>query len=112
MGFFSWETNDTKKSIPSCHSVRPVVPVYLIDNQGNSWFEPAYEGYGVFAGMRYYDLLAQMNDYQGDGLDLAYENHIKQKDILHPNLVEDPKAKWVNKPPKDCPAQGYFYEGI
>jgi hypothetical protein len=61
MGFFSWKTQDTNKSIPSSHSCRPTFPVTLTDNKGGRWHEPNYDGYGVFDGKDYYVLVAEMN---------------------------------------------------
>jgi len=61
MGFFSWKTQDTNKSIPSSYSERKTFPVTLSDDKGNTWHEPDYEGYGVFGGKDYYELLAEMN---------------------------------------------------
>lgn len=61
MGFFSWITQDTKKSIANIHSERETFTVYLKDNKGNYWKEDAYQGYGVFNGKDFYQLLAEMN---------------------------------------------------
>ena len=61
MGFFSWKTQDTNKSIANVHSGRSVVRVTMTDNKGNKWVEDSYEGYGVFGGKDYYQLLAEMN---------------------------------------------------
>lgn len=65
MGFFSWKTQDTNKSIANSYSERPTFPVYMTDNEGNQWFEEDYEGYGVFGGKDYYELVAEMNDAIG-----------------------------------------------
>jgi hypothetical protein len=61
MGFFSWKTQDTHESIPSHYSSRPTFPVTLTDHKGNKYHEPRYEGYGVFGGKDYYELVAEMN---------------------------------------------------
>lgn len=62
MGFFSFITQDTKLSIPNIHSNQVSTrPVYMVDNKGNSWKEEHYDGYGVFGGKDFYQLLAEMN---------------------------------------------------
>ncbi len=61
MGFFSWITQDTNRSIPSSYSDRPTFPVTMTDDKGNKWTEDNYEGYGEFVGKDYYQLIAEMN---------------------------------------------------
>ena len=61
MGFFSWRTQDTDKSIANHYSVRSTFRVQMMDNKGNVWTENNYDGYGVFGGKDYYELLAEMN---------------------------------------------------
>lgn len=62
MGFFSWKTNDTNKSIGNIYGDLAMVrTVYMKDNQGGVWKEDAYEGYGVFGGKDFYELVAEMN---------------------------------------------------
>lgn len=68
MGFFSWKTQDTNKSIPSTYSSKKARPVYLCDNRGNHWYEANYEGYGRFGGKGFYELLAEMNGKTKDDL--------------------------------------------
>lgn len=65
MGFFSWKTQDTKRSIANIHSSRDVFTVYMKDNKGNVWKEDSYDGYGVIGGIDFYQLLAEMNNAQG-----------------------------------------------
>lgn len=59
MGQFSWFTMDTHHRIENCveHTV------FLVDDKGNKWKEDFYEGYGVFGGKDFYELLAEMNGY-------------------------------------------------
>lgn len=62
MGFFSWLTSDTKKSIASRYSVKRTKTVYLLQPNGGSPIqEDDYEGYGVFGGVDAYDWLAENN---------------------------------------------------
>lgn len=101
-GQFSWFTQDTGEQIGSERS--NTIDVWMFDNQGNSWFEKGYEGYGEFGGMDYYELLARMNGYteedlegrqelRGIGIDLAFDK-LKTKDkgkkVLFPALIGNP----------------------
>ena len=46
MGFFSWKTQDTDRSIANNYSNKSVFSVTMTDNKGNRWHEHNYEGYG------------------------------------------------------------------
>jgi hypothetical protein len=48
MGFFSWKTMDTNKSISNNYSSRGTFKVEMLDDKGNVWTEPDYEGYELF----------------------------------------------------------------
>jgi len=109
MGFFSWHTQDTGRSIANQFSNEPTFVVFMLDNKGNSWVEDNYEGYGVFGGKDFYELLAEMNGLGSDrqlGIDLAFSD----KPYISPNLVES-KVRWdyIEEEPENCPHQGYFY---
>lgn len=115
MGFFSWMTQDTDRSICNRFSGRKLFPVTMIDNNGNKWTETHYEGYGEFGGKDFYELVAEMNGFESDrgiGIDLAYNDHENQpKKLIFPMLVENPDITWEDMgEPANCPAQGYFYE--
>ena len=133
MGFFSWKTMDTDKSISNNYSSRGAFKVDMLDDKGNVWTEPDYEGYGVFGGKDYYELLAEMNglkpnddvydcmspeqytDYmRGQGIDLAFrENGSGDHSfgVKYPNLVEMARG-WTYQHwgPESCPDQGFFYD--
>ena len=85
MGFFSWKTSDTGRSIANHFSSRDTFPVYMKDDKGNVWIERNYGGYGEFGQKDYYELLAEMNGYtdreEGIKLELGYSG-IKHK-ITH-----------------------------
>ena len=124
MGFFSWKTQDTDKSIANHYSVRSTFPVYMIDDKGNAYYEPNYEGYGVFGGKDYYELLAEMNGITSESENYSFDMRLKginlvfdgnpsgqhRDSVLHPNLVED-KDGWVYDKlgPETCNDQGFFY---
>jgi hypothetical protein len=113
MGFFSWMTQDTNESISNSFSTRGPLKCKMLDNKGNEWHENNYEGYGVFGGKDYFELLAEMNNMSSrdDGIEIRYEGIIEPDKIQWPNLVSEHYAgKWANIPPDDCPHQGYFYD--
>ena len=110
MGFFSWKTQDTDKSISNSSSRRGTFTVYMSDNKGNKWREDEYDGYGRFGGKDYYELLAEMNGEDADrgkGIDIAYSG---RSDIKFPNLSEGDDWSYVDIGPERCPEQGYFYD--
>ena len=126
MGFFSWNTMDTDKSIANEHSNRKTFRVQMMDNKGNVWTEDNYEGYGVFGGKDYYELLAEMNGFTSDktgeeytdeargfGIDIAFKGNgsgVATDGVYYPNLVEQADG-WVYEMggPDSCDYQGYFY---
>jgi hypothetical protein len=133
MGFFSWKTQDTDKSIANQYSNRKTFRVQMMDNKGNVWTEDDYEGYGNFGGKDFYELLAEMNGFvsqkgltyevdgeaytdeaRGFGINLAFKdnpNGIATKGVLYPNLIEQADG-WVynESGPDNCEYQGYFYD--
>lgn len=130
MGFFSWRTQDTDRSIANNYSMRKTFTVVMIDNKGNKWIEQDYEGYGVFGGKDYYELLAEMNGVQNDfeyegekytdymrskGISLAFSkgngSGVGTEGVYYPNLIES-TDDWVYNMagPDSCEYQGYFYD--
>ena len=109
MGFFSWKTQDTDRSICNAFSGQETFKVIMTDHKGNQWIEDNYEGYGVFGGKDFYELLDEMNGGDGDrsnGISLAYNK--ERNDIKFPSLSEC--GAYYFEPPNDCKYQGYFYE--
>jgi hypothetical protein len=134
MGFFSWKTCDTGESIFNTSSDRETISVAMVDDKGSVYIEDEYEGYGVFGGKDYYQLVAKMNvpdkcngDVDHDrilgieivfkdnkGGDIAWEDKLKIKvpilvtaNIL--NYTRDYKKLWeITRPPVTCEYQGYF----
>jgi hypothetical protein len=118
MGFHSWHTTDTKKTIPCIHSEKEVFTVFMHDQNGNVWEEPAYDGYGDFGGKNYYSLLAEMNglgkgcsedEKNGIGIGLVCDR--PQRCLLYPNLTTVKEWKYKQTSPKECRWQGFFYPG-
>ena len=115
MGQFSWITQDTGEAIRERYGCKDTYKktAYMHDNKGNVWEEKDYEGYGVFGGKDFYQLLAEMNDAEGltgdvdkdreIGIDLYFGN----KPFISPNLTRHKNWKWINEPPKYDPNQGW-----
>lgn len=108
MGFFSWNTQDTNRSISNSSSDIDTFQVTMSDDKGNKWVEKDYEGYGEFGGKDYYELLDEMNGGEGNrdvGITLAFSG---KPNIKFPSLSEN--GEYFNgKRPEDCEFQGYFY---
>ena len=110
-GQFSWMTHDTDKQIGS--EPQNTITVYMHDNEGNTWKEDNYEGYGEFGGMDYYELLDKMNGGEGDrseGIRLAFDDTLKGK-VLFPALTEDPrypKGHDFTQEAKNDPDQSWY----
>ena len=115
MGQFSWITQDTEEAIREsygCDDER-LTTAYMHDNKGNIWEEKSYEGYGVFGGKDFYQLLAEMNNVNGLtgdakkdrnlGIDLAFGD----KPFISPNLTRNKEWNWINKEPESDPNQGW-----
>lgn len=110
MGFFSWKTQDTDRSICNKYSDREPFRVIMTDNKGQQWIEDDYDGYGIFGGKDYYELLDEMNGGTGNretGIDRQYQPD-KYPDTIYPSLSEN-GAYYVGQQPEDCNYQGYFY---
>jgi hypothetical protein len=108
MGFFSWKTQDTNRSIANHHSGKSTFDVFMIDNKGNKWKESNYDGYGEFGGKDFHELLAEMNGLESDrmaGINLQFSG----QPFISPNLVENPNEVWIDEMPKMCECQGFFY---
>jgi hypothetical protein len=127
MGFFSWKTQDTDRSIANTYSNNKTFRVQMIDNKGNVWTETQYDGYGVFGGKDYYELLAEMNGFEsnktgheytdearGFGINIAFKDNgsgVGTEGVYYPNLIEMADG-WVYEMagPDSCDYQGYFYD--
>ena len=121
MGYFSWKTCDTDRSISNNESNRETFTVHMITPDGRVFTEKDYEGYGVFGGKDFYDLLAELNGLGSDrsaGIDLCFKDNSRGDDtpgVIYPKLVEDldeddVKGQYENLPnPQTCEYQGFFY---
>ena len=97
MGFFSFITSDTNKSISNSFSNRGALPVHMITEDGQVFTEDDYEGYGVFGGKDIYELIAEINDLCLDGdtdqkrgvaIDLLFKTIITNGERSYTNGVD------------------------
>jgi len=120
MGYFSWKTCDTDRSIANQDSERPTFDVHMITPDGRTFTERNYEGYGEFGGKDFYELLAELNGLGSDrsaGIDLSFKGNPSGDDtpgVIYPKLVEelswDVEGQYANLPnPTSCEDQGFFY---
>ena len=114
MGFFSWRTQDSDRSIANRYSNRQSFRVIMTDNKGNQYVEDDYEGYGVFGGKDYYELLAEMNGLGSDrskGITLAFSKSSDgvSEGVIYPSLTEC-GTYYNGVSPENCEFQGYFYD--
>ena len=69
MGYFSFKTSDTQKSIPNAGSIRETFKVHMITEDGQVFTEEDYGGYGEFGGKDIYTLIGEMNGITGKNSD-------------------------------------------
>ena len=116
MGFFSWKTSDTKRSIPNIYSEKRTFDVTMLLPDGRKFTEHNYEGYGVFGGKDFYIALAEINNAPKElkddekrnwGIKLSFSgNHHMQ-----PRLVQNSDLNYDDvEDSEPCEHQGYFYE--
>lgn len=74
MGQFSWFLQDTDERIVNGKPMH----VVMCDDKGNKYVEECYEGYGVFGGKDFYELVAEMNGHRVTKYDILY--HVKDKE--------------------------------
>lgn len=109
MGFFSWKTQDTNRSIANLYSNRKTFRVHMVNPvNGTVYTEDNYEGYGVFGGKDYFELLAEIN---GLGSDRTAGIYQREKCTIFPILVEDVNKyqEFLGQEAEFCPDQGFFY---
>lgn len=111
MGQYSWFTQDTHHRIINGEEHT----IYMTDNKGTYYTEHCYEGYGVFGGKDYYELLAEMNGYPADrykGIELAFADGYTNGDnpnVLHPSLTEL-EPMYMGGAPESDPNQGWIVD--
>lgn len=131
MGFFSWKTSDTNKSISNIYSNRGAFPVYVLipkefqSEYGKYIEEKCYDGYGVFGNEDIYSLVAKWNvpercykdgklldneELRSIGIEIAcYDKD--NANLKYPiKIVENKDLEYEKvKPSKNAIDQGFFY---
>ena len=118
MGYFSWKTADTNRSISNRDSIRGAFTVYLLCPNGETIREDDYDGYGRFGGHDVYALLAKWNapetitgNVEVDrltGINMTYLGNEKLRYEI--KIVEDGNLSYDDvKASEYCPEQGFFY---
>jgi hypothetical protein len=121
MGFFSWKTCDTNRSIANVYSDELTFDVYMITPDGRVFHEAHYDGYGEFGGKDFYELLAELNGKESErsvGIEIVFNDNPSGDNttgVIYPKLVEhiseDVVAQYKELPnPIGCEYQGYFYD--
>lgn len=120
MGFFSFKTADTDRSIPNIHSNKKTFTVHVLipkEFGGGYITEEQYQGYGIFGGKDIYELLFEFNfpgilgipgeKKREKAIDLYFENKLKYV----PKIVENKYLSYeqVGESKRD-ENQGYFYD--
>jgi len=116
MGQFSWITSDTDQSVLCDGSVRSK----MLSPDGREFPEHNYEGYGVFDGMDYFDLVAELNgkETRQEGIDLLFQGDNRsgvaivaasEYGVKLPKIVSiDAKGSWEDYAHSEsCPEQGW-----
>jgi hypothetical protein len=105
MGFFSWNTSDTKRSISNAYSSKDTFTVHMITEDGQVFTEDEYDGYGEFGKKDFYELVAELNGItEGDtetkrkkGIDICFEDNPTggyNGKFKYPKLVENLPSKY------------------
>ena len=138
MGFFSWKTSNSNRSIANKYSRRSTFTVLMISDKGTVYEESDYEGYGVFGKKDFFQLVAEMNECPGltgnvdndrqIGIDLFYDNNsggdsvialkngvktpvLVEKSQIREDLLDNPiEIYMTSKPSEQCEYQGFFYD--
>lgn len=111
MGFFSWKCAASGESIANVHSGQSKYQseCYMVTPE-QTYYEPAYNGYGIFGGQDVYALLGNGDRNKGIDDHFAGDGKFKIKIVLgkHYNnqAYEDlPESE-------DCELQGFFYDDV
>lgn len=123
MGFFSWKTSDTNRSISNAYSSRGALKVTMLMPNGDKFTEETYEGYGVFGGIDFYEAVYELNkdnpkfehilsqgwENRFKGIMMLSDKEANREFAISPKLVEDGSLNWSDvKNSETCKSQGYF----
>ncbi len=112
MGFFSWRCAECGESISNIYSSRPEESDCVLITPNKTYHDPAYDGYGRFAGVDVYELLGDGDrdkaikaQFNGNPDELPFK--IK---VLHKRCHSPDKTYADYAESERCEAQGFFYE--
>ena len=128
MGFFSWNTGDTKRSIMNEYA-KPKFKPTVIWPDGEKWIKAGYDGYGRFNGKCIYSEIAVRNGWDSgltsdEARDCALRKlseaggprcysdftAASEKGYIVPKFAENPEAKYEDVEfSENAGGQGYFY---
>lgn len=109
MGLFSWECAVTGESIASIHAGKdPEMSKCYLVTPYETYYEEAYQGYGVFDGNDVFELLGHGDRKEGVAQEFRGVAPFDIKVVLAKNY----EGQTYNEleASQDCPAQGFFYE--
>jgi len=120
MGFSSYKTSDTKKSISNSYSSRPTFTVHMITEDGKVFTEDKYEGYQDFGGKNTHVLIGELNGIIGKDeeevrmktINLIYETQITNGERTYSNKKdffnwEEPLEQEGGKTPNQLVNEGW-----
>ena len=118
MGFYSFNTADTKRSINNRYSGKETFPVAMTSPDGRKFIENNYEGYGEFGGKDIYDLIAELNNLENrdKAIDIIYSHNgfknSHKAGLKVPKITENLSLEYseIKGFSEDCIYQGYFYD--
>ena len=113
MGFTSWKTSDTVRSIPNMASDRPPIPVWMLLPSGKrAVHEPSYGGYGEFGGLDFFEETAiatlgrkatagvDSGEVRCWGISLAYLGDRRTREELAEEEKGNALGDWLSTNPK------------
>jgi hypothetical protein len=109
MGFFSWKCAVSGENIANVHSGQSKYQseCYLITPE-QTYYEPAYDGYGVFGGQDVYALLGDGDRDRGINECLSGNGKFDIKIVLGKHY-DSQNYNDLNES-EDCEYQGFFYD--
>lgn len=90
MGFSSYKTSDTKKSIANSYSNRPTFTVHMITEDGQVFTENEYEGYQDFGGKNTHILIGELNNMtaeEGNGNSAEENLRLKVLGLIYTTII-------------------------
>jgi hypothetical protein len=100
MGFSSFKTSDTKKSIANAFSTRSTFDVHMITEDGQVFTEDDYQGYMDFGGKNVHVLIGELNGMtaeEGDGNSAEENLRLKVINLIYETVITNGERSYSNK---------------